>query len=89
MGQESTRMVQSARHNSCPKERLNNCTRPDQSDKFGGSNDKYRRAKSVNLEGMDIKEVGSHHIIELPSLIEPKGLVFISTHYVYDYMLYL
>ena len=77
MGQESPkRILHSARHNSCPKDRLNNSTRPDQSGKFESSNDMHQRPKSVNLESMDTREVGGHHIITLPSLSEPKGLVF-------------
>ena len=89
MGQESSkRIVHSARHNSCPKNRLNNSTRLDQSDKFEGSNDMHHQPKSVNLETMDTREVGGHHIIELPSLSEPKGLVFTFTLCICNYTCY-
>lgn len=80
MGQEvSKRMVQSARHNSCPKDGRNNSTKGDQNVKAGS--DVYRRSKSVSMEVLDAKDIGVHHILELPSLLEPKGLISISTDY--------
>ena len=32
-----------------------------------------RRSKSVNADYMDPRDIGDHHILELPSLLEPKG----------------
>ena len=35
--------------------------------------DAFRRCKSVTTEGVDTSNIDSHHILELPSLLEPKG----------------
>ena len=45
----------------------------------GGTIDTFRRFKSVTTEGVDANDIGSHHILELPSLLEPKGSISICT----------
>lgn len=72
-------MVQSARHNSYPKNHgLNISTETDQKDQKNSESNLFRRSKSFSAEVMDVNDIGSHHILELPSLLEPKGLISVS-----------
>ena len=76
-GQEMKRIVQSARHSS---RTLDYSTKQDPTDKMDGAKDTaHHRPLYVDTEAMDAADIGVHHILELPSLLEPKGLICVST----------
>ena len=79
----SRRMAQSAKHNLCSNNGLGDNSKTDHKDRFGDSADMYRRSKSFSTELSDASGIGVHHILELPSLLEPKGLLSIYNYTVY------
>ena len=67
-GQTSKRSVQSIKHSSSFNSSNTKANKMDSS-----AVDPFRRCKSVTTEGVDTSDIDSHHILELPSLLEPKG----------------
>jgi len=72
-GQEMKRIVQSARYSSCA---LDYSTKQNQADKMD-SQKLHHRTMSASTEAMDTADIGVHHLLELPSLLEPKGFLYL------------
>ena len=67
-GQMSNRISQSAKHNSSFNSSGTKANKMD-----ANAVDGFRRCKSIATETVDTNDIGSHHILEMPSLLEPKG----------------